>query len=60
MSDRLVMFLYMLARDELPLGRIERILVEVEKAGQKTPVFSEPHLASWAANTADRLQVGEQ
>lgn len=55
MGDRLVEFLYLLARDELPLGKIEKLMSVVATPGKLQ--FSEPNLATWAASTADRLEA---
>ena len=48
-------FLYLLARDELPLGRVEKLVAEAEKTGKKQVKYSEHNLAQWACEVADRL-----
>ena len=42
MTDRLVTFLYLLMRDELPTGKVEHLITEVEKA--ERPLFSAAYL----------------
>jgi hypothetical protein len=54
-SESLVQFLYLLARDELAFGVIERVLMDVEKAAGKSVAFSEPRMAEYAASLATRL-----
>lgn len=55
MSDRLTRFLYLLVRDELAFGRVERLIAEVEKTDGKSVVFSEPRMAEYMASLAARL-----
>lgn len=55
-ADGLVAFLYVLARDHLPVGTIEMLLRDhVEKMNGQTPVFSSPHLEALAREWARRL-----
>lgn len=49
------LFLCRLARDELTIGRIESLLMDVERARGKDIVFSCPHLATLAESWAERL-----
>jgi hypothetical protein len=55
--ERLVAFLYILLRDELPAGRIEAVLVDhVERVPPGgSSVFSNAHLESYARELAERL-----
>lgn len=53
-DKRLAVFLYLLARDHLPMGAIESLLREAEREGE--PVFSTTTLASWALDSAKRLK----
>ena len=56
-SDRLVCFLYDLARDHLPMGKIEGI-VQANRFGiTKRTRFSNAPLAEYCANVAARLRV---
>lgn len=55
MNDRLVSFLYLLMRDELAFGRVEKLVSEVEKTDGKAVVFSEPRMSEYAASLAARL-----
>ena len=53
----LVAFLYLLARDLVPVGRIEEFLEQVEPLREHGAgaSFSNGWLATWAADSADRL-----
>ena len=54
--DPLTVFLYTLMRDYLPCGTIELIIRDhVEKADGKQSEFSNPHLATYAREIAERL-----
>jgi hypothetical protein len=54
--DNLIAFLYILLRDELSAGTVEGIMVNhVEKGDGKRRVYSNPWLASMAADLAGRL-----
>lgn len=50
-------FLYMLIRDEVPFGKIERLIREVEKTSEMTVTFSEPRMAEYASSLAQRLSA---
>jgi len=55
--DPLAQFLYILTRDEVPVGVVEGILarhVDATRA-QLEVTFSNPHLEAWARETAARL-----
>lgn len=54
MSERLVEFLYILARDELALGAIEDILWD-HVTGDEPDEYCNPWLEAWARHTAERL-----
>lgn len=57
-ADQLVAFLYDLARDELPAGRLERLVLESEKIIRRDEVrFSNRHLAAYAVELSRRLRV---
>lgn len=53
-NERLVEFLYILARDELPIGTIEGILFD-HVAGGKPDEYCNVWLEGWARNVAERL-----
>jgi hypothetical protein len=61
MNRKLQVFLYLLIRDGVPFGVIERILKDVEMCRDsgagllKEPVFSENLMAAYASKLADRL-----
>jgi hypothetical protein len=51
-----VCFIYLLARDELPLGEIEELLGQVEiSQTQGSCQFTNGYLAKWAEDAAYRL-----
>ena len=54
-QDRLVMFLYLLMRDELPTGSVVKLIGEIEELGNLDPEFSNKHLEAMARDYADRL-----
>jgi hypothetical protein len=55
-DDPLVLFLYLLGRDTLPVGAVEAILGQIEVAKiAGTSVFTNGWLAEWATNAASRL-----
>jgi hypothetical protein len=54
MSERLVEFLYVLARDELPVGVIEGIMWD-HVTGNEPDEYCNPWLEAWARNMAERL-----
>ena len=57
-TDPLVSFLYILARDHLPLGEVERIMKEhVEKVEVGETTFSNNFLAEYALALADRMRT---
>lgn len=51
-NSKLVCFLYMLMRDEVPVGVIERLLLEVSS---NTIMYTNGYLANYAENIAIRL-----
>jgi hypothetical protein len=56
-NDRrfLVGFLYVLARDELPVGRIEELYDRFRPTEGVECMFTNGWLANWAKDMADRL-----
>jgi len=53
--NKLIVFLYLLGRDRLPLGLIEGIMEQVEGMSSEEVVYTNGWLAQWAEYTADRL-----
>jgi len=53
-NNKIVTFLYLLMRDELPCGVVERIVQELENTG-KNYFFSNGYLADYAYEIAERL-----
>lgn len=51
----LVTFLYLLMRDEMVAGKVEQIVMDIE--GRSPYTYSNPHLARYAQELADRLGV---
>lgn len=56
-EERLKAFLYDLARDCLPIGEINSLLLENTKLTERI-VYSDPLLAEWAAKAAKDLLQG--
>ena len=54
-NNKLVTFFYLLMRDELPCGVIERIVQEIENTGKDYFVLSNGYLADYAYEIAERL-----
>jgi hypothetical protein len=54
---KLQVFLYLLVRDELSFGTIEKLVAQIEllDKNQVPPQFSEPFIAEWASSIARRL-----
>lgn len=55
-EERLIAFLYLLLRDELPAGKVERILSELP---DRQPVFLCPHTEAKARSVATRILGNE-
>lgn len=55
-EDKVVALLYHLMRDHLPTGEIERIVKELEKAGDVKLVFSNHYLEMMARAYLERLR----
>ena len=53
--NKLQIFLYLLMRDELPTGKVARLIQEVEKVSEQ-PSFTNGHLAEMAREYEERLQ----
>lgn len=51
----LVTFLYLLLRNDLPAGRVERLLIEATDAVNARHRYSNTWLAKYARNVAERL-----
>lgn len=56
MDDKLVAFLYLLMRDSLPTGEVERLIQETEHATPVQNQFSAVHLEAYARQLASRLR----
>ena len=55
-ESKLKAFLYLLVRDELPFGKVERILKDIERADHDNPiVYSEGVQAVYAEQLTKRL-----
>lgn len=57
-SQRIQKLLYVLARDHLPFGTIEKILKDIERAEDERVgkfLFSEKNQEEWALSVANRL-----
>lgn len=57
-NERLVVFLYLLGREAVTLGELERI-IDRAQAVKDVAIFSNVHLEGWARDAADRLTVVE-
>lgn len=55
MNYRLIAFLYLMLRDQLPAGVIEKIMVEQVDTLTQEPKFSNPHLEAYARELSERL-----
>lgn len=55
-KDNLVHFLYLLMRENLPFGHIEKILQECEKFKDQEIEYTNDFLASYAKNISERLK----
>ena len=58
MSEKLVEFLYLLGRDELPLGVIESLLNKIQTTNiheNKKVIYNNRFLQKWAISIAKRL-----
>lgn len=55
-SSRLVSFLYLLMRDVLPAGEVERLVCMVEHDGEMESAFSNDFLAAYALELGHRLR----
>ena len=59
--ERLVCFVYLLMRDELPTGTVCRIIAHSEDGNADSPdgfAFTNPHLEALARDYADRIREG--
>ena len=57
-ADKMVIFLYTLMRDEIPSGKIEEIIQEIDDM-QGEVLFTNGWLAKYAINIAGRLKSEE-
>jgi hypothetical protein len=55
-SDPLTSFLYQLIRDELPAGKVEKIVRDVLSEGDKEVLFTNGWLAQYANNLAEMIK----
>lgn len=53
--ERLQAFLYLMMRDELPLGVVAKIVKDIEKFEGDHCVFTNKHLAAYAQDLCNRL-----
>lgn len=53
--SRLVSFLYSLLRDDLPAGRIEEFVREIEKSNNPEFILSNVYLGEYAEELAERI-----
>lgn len=57
--DRVQTLMYLLARDHLPTGTVEKLLRQVDSASHHSgAVFSDEHLSKWAGAEASRIMDG--
>lgn len=56
-TDPLVKFLYILARNEVPTGKIEDIILQFELNRDSPCIFTNGWLAEWAKDAAYRLRM---
>lgn len=56
MRDRLVVFLYVLMRDEVVSGTVEKIMQDHVEGSDSESSFSNPYLAAHAIELAKRLR----
>ena len=57
-EEMMVMLLYQLNRDELPMGTVQKHLNEIRDIGNKIssrPVYSNKHLEAWARSQVNNL-----
>lgn len=56
--ERLVCFMYLLMRDELPTGTVCKMLTDIGEADGKEFTFTNPHLEALARDYANRIREG--
>lgn len=54
-NNKLVQFIYLLARDEVPTGVVERLVKDVLLYEGVGAVYSNKYLAEWAESVVKRL-----
>ena len=59
LKGSLCCFFYLLGRDHLPLGKVEQIVMDVEKAlgDADSVIYSNGYLANYASNLAQRIHA---
>lgn len=55
-SDPLVLMLYLLGRDSVPIGRVEEVITHLRESEPEI-VYTNGWLARWAEDAADRLRA---
>lgn len=56
MNYRIVAFIYLLARDHLPVGVLNGIAKSMEDIDPGEPQFTDEHLAAWARKFLGRIE----
>ena len=56
MTDPLVTFLYILMRDKLPTGEVEKLVHDAEQYKGQICIFSSSELAQYATSLCKRLR----
>jgi len=59
-NDPLVTFLYLLTRDYLPVGSVEKVLREIETLKSYDMRLCNFHLGEWAEEAAGRLRTAKR
>lgn len=54
-TSKLQAFFYLLLRDQLPGGKIEAMVMDIEKIRDKTLIFSNEYFANYALELTNRL-----
>lgn len=57
--DPVAGFLYLLGRDHLPLGQIERLVDDITLCGEEDYLYTDGWHAKWAVFTSERLRAGQ-
>lgn len=59
-NDQLLSFLYLLMRDELPVGKVEQLVMEVENLDGYNLKYCNGWLAKYAQNLSQRIKKGSE